>query len=309
MNIVEHLEDLPELQFPVVTIGMYDGVHYGHCKILNTVSREAKQRGGESIVLTFWPHPRFVLGRNSEDLKLLSTIEEKTGMISGCGIDHFIKLPFTREFSELSSEQFIKNILVDGIGAKLLIIGHDHRFGRDREGSFEYLQTNKRRFGFEIKEISRQDIDQVTVSSSKIRKALNSGEISIANEYLGREYSIKGIVTKGEQLGRKIGFPTANIYVPYDYKLIPADGVYVVRVNTVKESLFGMLNIGNRPTVEGSQRTIEVNIFDFNEDIYGLEIEVSFIDKLRDEIKFNDLNELEDQLKSDRIQALEILKK
>ena len=307
MKIIEHLEDLPTLKYPVVTIGTFDGVHFGHSKILKKVSEQAKSYKGESIVLTFWPHPRFVLGKDADELKLLTTIEEKTALIANCDIDYFIKLPFTREFSELTSGDFIRDILADGIGTKMLIIGYDHRFGKDRAGSFEFLKEHHRKFGFEIEEIPEQDIDHVAVSSSRIRKALNSGEIHIANDYLGRRFSIKGIVTKGEQLGSRIGFPTANVYVPQDYKLIPADGVYVVEVIEAGQSFSGMLNIGNRPTVDGNHKTIEVNIFNFDDDIYGLEIEVFFIEKLRDEIRFKDLTDLEKQLKFDRIKALEIL--
>ncbi len=307
MEVIEKLEHLPELDFPVVTSGTFDGLHYGHQKIIQRLTEKAKIKNGQSVLLTFWPHPRFILGKGNS-LKLLSTIDEKIELIEKCGVDFLIKMRFTREFSELSSDEFIRNILVNGIGTKRLIIGYDHRFGRDREGGFEHLQKNHEKYGFEIEEIPEQDVDDVAVSSTRIREALSKGDVRTAHEYLTRPYGLKGIVTKGEQLGRKIGFPTANIYVPEDYKLIPGDGVYVVKVYTLGKELSGMLNIGNRPTVHGSKKTIEVNIFNFEEDIYGLDIEVQFVEKLRDEVKFGSLMDLEAQLKSDRIKSLEILK-
>jgi riboflavin kinase/FMN adenylyltransferase len=307
MRIIEDLGSLDGLKYPVVTSGTFDGLHLGHRKILDQVTREAKKHNGEGIVITYWPHPRFVLGRDSSDLRLLSTIEERIELIEECGIDYLVKIHFTREFSEYSSDRYIEEILVDGIGAKKLILGYDHRFGKDREGGFEYLMSNKDRYSFELEEIPRQDIDHVGVSSTKIRNALEEGDIQTANEYLGRPYRLSGIVTKGEQIGRKIGYPTANIYVPQEYKLIPGDGVYVVRGKVMDNEFLGMLNIGNRPTVHGRQRTIEVNIFNFDRDIYGLDIQVDFIHKLRDEIRFASLQELKEQLEIDHQNTLKYL--
>ncbi len=307
MKVIEDLSLLPSLKFPVVTSGTFDGVHFGHRKILSKVVQEAQYRNGESLVITYWPHPRFVLGKNSSNLKLLSTIEEKIELIQSVGIDYLIKVQFTRDFSELSSEHFIKEYLVEGIQTKKLIIGYDHKFGKDREGSFEYLKMNQQEFGFELEEIPKQEVDHVGVSSTKIRNALNVGDILTANEYLGRRYALCGLVVKGNQVGRDLGFPTANIYVPDDYKLIPSDGVYTVKVKVYGKVWGGMLNIGFRPTLKGVQRTIEANIFNFEGDIYGFEIEVLFVKKIREEIQFDNLDGLKEQLKDDKKQAIKIL--
>jgi riboflavin kinase/FMN adenylyltransferase len=309
VKIIDHFEDFRTLNYPVVTSGTFDGVHSGHCKILNDLVSQAKQQDGESVVITFWPHPRFVLGKNAGELKLLSTFEEKANLIEKCGVDYLLKVRFSRKFSELSSEEFIQKVLIGGIKAKKLIIGYDHHFGKDQKGEFQYLKENQDRFGFEVEEISRLDIDHVGVSSTKIRQALGSGDVKVARSYLGRLYTVRGIVTKGDQIGRKIGFPTANIYVPEDYKLIPGDGVYAVKVNLENEQYEGMLNIGKRPTVDGRSGTIEVNIFNFDRDIYGLNIEVQFVDLVRSEIKFGDLTELTTQLQKDKEAVKRILAK
>lgn len=307
MRIVERFEDLGKLNFPVVTSGTFDGVHFGHQKILRDVSQQAREHKGESIVITYWPHPRFVLGKSSGQLQLLTTFEEKAKFINDCGIDIIMKIPFTRSFSQLSADEYIYKVLIDGIKTKKLVIGYDHKFGRNQEGSFEYLKEHQDRLGFEVQEIARQDIEHVGVSSTVIRKSLLDGKIEVANEYLGRKYCISGLVSKGEQLGRKIGFPTANIYVPEEYKLIPTDGVYAVWVLVEGVQLPGMLNIGNRPTVSGRNKTIEVNIFNFDDDIYGLSITVQFVKYLRTEQKFASIENLKNQLNIDREQSLKIL--
>ena len=303
MKIIENLSDIGSLPFPVATTGTFDGVHIGHQKILSDVSVQAIARGGSSVVITYWPHPRFVVGKNGNGLKLLTTFDEKAAFIASCGIDYLVKLRFTRKFSEYSSEAYIQKILIEGVGVRKLVIGYDHKFGKDREGGFDYLVANQDRLGFEVQEIPRQDIDHVGVSSTKIRNALNSGDVQTAMEYLGRPYSLSGIVTKGEQLGRKIGFPTANIYVPEDYKLIPSDGVYAVMVCLEGQEYQGMLNIGMRPTVDGHDRTIEVNIFNFERDIYGLRLGIKFMAQLRKEQKFPGVDELKQQLERDKAQA------
>ena len=307
MIVIDNLNELKPLKCPVVTSGTFDGVHYGHRQILKRVIKEAKNLNGQSVVLTYWPHPRFVLGGDPSNLKLLSTIDEKIELLSGCGIDYLIKLEFNREFSELSSDQFIKSILLESIGVKKLIIGYDHKFGKDREGGFDYLKSHQSDYGFDVEEISKQEIDDVGVSSTKIRQALSAGDIQTANHYLGYEYEISGIVTKGDQIGRKMGFPTANIYMPFEHKLIPLDGAYAVRIKANDQKLKGMLNIGVRPTVKGLARTIEVNIFDFDSDIYGRPLTVQFVKKLRNEAKFESLEDLKLQLSKDKILAQEIL--
>jgi riboflavin kinase/FMN adenylyltransferase len=308
MRIVESFSELGKLQYPVVTSGTFDGVHFGHQKILRDVSDQARSHSGESIVITYWPHPRFVLGKSGDRIQLLNTFEERAQFIEDCGIDILMKIPFTRSFSQLSADEYIYKVLIDGLKTRKLVIGYDHRFGRNQEGSFDYLHEHQNRLGFEIQEISRQDVEHVGVSSTKIRQALLDGNVEIAKEYLGRSYCINGLVTKGEQLGRKIGFPTANVYVPEEYKLIPSDGVYAVHVQIDDEVYDGMLNIGNRPTVSGRNKTIEVNLFNFEADIYGLNVVVSFVKFLRNEKKFDNLDKLRDQLVIDKSKAIEILK-
>lgn len=307
MQLIEDLKDFSAPAYSVVTSGTFDGVHFGHQKILKKISQIAQKKGGKSIVLTFWPHPRFVLKKDSSDLKLLTTFEEKAQLLEENGIDVLVKIPFTKEFSELTSDQFIRQILVDKLKTQKLVIGYDHRFGRNREGGFDYLMEHSHEYGFEIEEISRQDIENVGVSSTKIREALADGDIHIANDFLGREYSITGFVKDGDRIGRSIGFPTANLDIPESYKLIPADGAYAVRVRVDQQLYQGMLNIGQRPTVSGQERRIEVNIFDFNADIYNARIKVEFVRLLRKEQKFGSIDELKDQLNKDRLQAIDIL--
>ena len=308
MKIYEGIEHFPKLNYPVVTSGTFDGVHVGHQKILARIIELAKARHGETVLLTFWPHPRFVLNDGKNDLKLLSTFEEKASYLKKLGIDYLVKIPFTKAFSQLSSQTFIQKILVEKIGTKKLVIGYDHRFGKNREGSFEHLKANEAAYGFEVEEIPRQDIDDVGVSSTKIRKALEEGDIAIANECLGRPYSLAGKVMPGKQLGRSIGFPTANLELIDQYKLIPGDGAYAVEVVHKSHLYQGMLNIGVRPTVDGSRKLIEVNIFNFNDDLYGQELRVFFIEKLREERKFDSIEALKEQLNKDRDKAKKILR-
>ena len=307
MKIYDGIEKFPKLNFPVVTIGTFDGVHVGHQKILSRIIELARKHAGKTVLITFWPHPRFVLNKDNDDLKLLSTFEEKASYLRKLGIDHLVKIPFTRSFSENSSEVFIQKILVEKIGTQKLVIGYDHKFGKNREGSFEHLKANEAKYGFDVEEISRQDIDDVGVSSTKIRKALEEGEIDIANDYLGRFYSLAGIVIAGRQLGRDLGFPTANIKLKDSYKLVPGDGVYAVEVMHKAHLYNGMLNIGYRPTVDGISKVMEVNIFNFNEDIYDQEIRIFFVKKIRQEKKFSNIEELKVQLLRDKKEAEKIL--
>jgi riboflavin kinase/FMN adenylyltransferase len=307
MKIYHGIDDFARLPNAVVTSGTFDGVHVGHTKILSRLREIASKTGGETVVITFWPHPRLVLHPEDMSLKLLNTFEEKAELLKAQGINHLIRIPFTKEFSQLTSEQFITEILVKTIGTKKLVIGHDHHFGKNREGSFDQLVVNGPKYGFEVEEIPRQDVDHVGVSSTKIRKALEGGDIKTATHFLGHNYSITGRVIMGDKLGRILGFPTANIEIETSYKLIPADGIYAVVIGYGNRRFKGMLYIGNRPTVDGVKRNIEVNIFDFSKDIYGESLTIYFHDLLRTDIKFNDLEELKRQLHLDRKAALEIL--
>ena len=307
MNIYSGVDDFPELKYPVVTSGTFDGVHMGHQKILSRIKEIAGHSNGETVLITFWPHPRIILSPQNDQLKLLSSFEEKAELLERFGVDHLVKIPFTPEFSKLSSAEFVEKYLVDRIKTKKLVIGYNHRFGRNREGSFDYLARNAKHYGFEVEEIPKQDLDDVAISSTIIRKALAEGDISHANLYLGRPYDLEGMVVKGNQLGRKIGFPTANLQVYESAKLIPADGAYAVYANYQGKQSQGMMNIGYRPTVNGRERTIEINIFDFDQEIYSHTLKIQLIDQIRRERKFDDLNELKKQLTDDKKKALQIL--
>jgi riboflavin kinase / FMN adenylyltransferase len=307
MIIHEGVDQLSGIKNPVVTSGTFDGVHIGHQKILRRIRSIADEIQGETVLITFWPHPRLVLYPEEHQLRLLSTFEEKAKLLADLGIDHLVTIPFTKSFSELSSEQFIQQILVDKIRTKKLIIGYDHRFGKNREGGFEYLNQNQEKYGFELEEISREDIDNIAVSSTKIRKALEEGNVWVANEFLGRSYELSGIIIKGQQLGRSIGYPTANIQILNDYKLVPSDGVYAVIAEIDGFNHQGMLNIGNRPTVGGSSRSIEVNLFDFEGNLYDKRITIYFKAFLRKEVKFPDMNSLRLQLIQDQENSKRIL--
>lgn len=307
MKIYEGIEHFGHVKNPVVTSGTFDGVHLGHQKILKRLREIADEINGETVLITYWPHPRLVLYPDEHNLRLLSTFEEKAKLLREFGIDHLLTIPFTKDFSELTSEQFIKNIIIETIQTRKLVIGYDHRFGKNREGSFEFLKANIDQYSFDLEEISREDVDNVGVSSTKIRLALEEGNVEIASEYLGRPYELNGIIIKGQQLGRSIGFPTANIHIPHDYKLIPCDGAYAVEIKVDGGTFQGMLNIGIRPTVNGSTRTIEVNLFDFEGDLYDSRVCVKLKSYLRPEMKFSGLEALQQQLKKDKEDALRIL--
>ncbi|GAB4026573.1 bifunctional riboflavin kinase/FAD synthetase [Spirosoma koreense] len=307
MIIYRSLSDIEPLPNAVVTSGTFDGVHRGHQKILARLTEVASQSGGESVLITYWPHPRTVVSNDSQNLKLLTTLDEKIELLDLAGVDHLVVIPFTRSFSELTSEEYIQQILIDRIGTRKLVIGYDHRFGRDREGGFDYIRTHQSEYGFEVEEIPRQDIDAVGVSSSKIRAALNEGNVRTANQFLGRPYSMTGTIVKGRQLGRTIGFPTANLQVDDPSKLVPANGVYAVEVLYAGQTLGGMLNIGFRPTVAGTNQTIETYIFDFDKDIYGEHMTLKFREFLRPEQKFDGLPALVAQLKQDEEVARKVI--
>lgn len=307
MQVIRSLSDFPKLSQAVVTSGTFDGVHRGHQKILHRLIQVAQDIQGQSVVITYWPHPRLVLQPNIQNLHLLSTIQERIEQLAAFEIDYLLIIPFTREFANLDSEQFISEILINTIQTKKLVIGYDHRFGRNRTGSFEYLQQHAPEYGFEVEEIPRQDIDHVAVSSTKIRTALEAGEIKTATASLGRYYSLSGTVVKGKQLGRTLGYPTANLDITDQHKLIPKLGIYAVQVKIRDQIFGGMLSIGTNPTVGGTNQTIEVNIFNFSDDLYGQEITLLFLDRIRDEEKFNSLENLISQMQQDKKIALSVL--
>ena len=308
MRVFDHIDDFEKPDYSVVTIGTFDGVHIGHQTILKRLVADAKKNNGKSILITFWPHPRFILKKDDDKLKLLSTFAEKVKLLEEIGVDYILKIAFTPEFSNLSADQFVQDILVNKAGTNHLFIGYDHHFGNNREGNIQFLQENSAKYGFQVNEISKQEIDHVGVSSTKIRSALETGEIHLANSLLGRNYSITGKVVDGNKKGRSIGFPTANIEISEKYKLLPADGAYAIRALVKGQTFQGMLNIGFKPTVNGTSRSIEAHLFNFGEDIYGEEITVEFIKSLRKEMKFASIDDLKNQLKIDKEAALKILK-
>ena len=308
MKIYHGIEDFSPVKNAVVTSGTFDGVHLGHQQILSRLREVAKKIDGETVLITFWPHPRLVLFPDQKDLLLLNTFEEKAELLREFGIEHLLRIPFTREFSKMSSDEFIRKILVNTIGTRKLVIGYDHRFGRNREGSFEHLKEHASDYGFEVEEIPRHDVDNLAVSSTKIRHALLNGDMETANELLGRPYGITGRVVRGEKIGRILGFPTANIEIDNAHKLIPAHGAYAVRVKYEGAKFNGMMNIGMRPTVGGKTQTIEVNIFDFEREIYGDTLNLEFVARIRDEKPFPDIESLKRQLTSDKEAALRLLK-
>ena len=308
MKIYRSIDEFHALTNAVVTTGTFDGVHIGHRRIIEQLKTLAEISGGETVLLTFWPHPRMVLF-NDEDLRLINTQQEKEALLEQAGVDHLIVHRFTKEFSRLSALEYVRDVLVQSIGTKKLVIGYNHHFGRNREGDFNDLVQFGETYHFDVEEIPAQVLDNLDVSSTKIRNALLEGDVATANHYLGTIFKLSGKVVEGLALGRKLNFPTANIEVPEHYKIIPADGVYAVRVKTDSFEGLGMCNIGKRPTLSGQDRQIEVNIFDFNETIYGSSVTIEFIARLRDEEKFPSLDRLKEQLVLDKENALQILLK
>ena len=300
MKIFNDFNSIESIPNPVLTIGTFDGVHVGHQKIIEQLNEEAKKIGGESVLFTFYPHPRMVLSPKNHGLKLIQTQEEKLDKLAKMGLQNCIVYPFTKDFSELTALEFVRDFLVNQLHVKKLVIGYDHQFGKNREGSISYLKAVSKEFNFEVIEIPAQDIDEVNVSSTKIRDAVLKGDIEKANEFLGDLFQITGTVVRGKELGRTIGFPTANIELNSDLKLIPSKGVYVIKVCVNSIWFGGMLNIGFRPTIsKENNQTIEVHIFDFSEDIYGEIVTVQFLSKWREELKFNSIDELKNQLVKD----------
>ena len=299
MKIYNSINNFTTTKKTIVTLGTFDGVHIGHNAILDKICKVAKHENLESIILTFFPHPRKIVS-NNYDIKLLNTIEEKSVLLEKIGIQNFIIHPFDKTFSELSPREFVTQVLVEKLNIQKIIIGHDHKFGKDRAADFNDLINFGKEFGFEVEEISAQQINEVSVSSTKIRNSLLEGNISLANEYLGYPYVLTGNVVKGNQLGRTIGFPTANIEIPEEYKLIPKNGVYIVTANVLDQNVFGMMNIGVKPTLGENKLSIEVHLLDFDKDIYNQKIQVNLLERLRDEQKFDSFDALKSQLEKDK---------
>jgi len=289
-----------------VTIGTFDGVHIGHQKVIKNLVKSASLANASSVLLTFFPHPKMVL-QNNTDIKLINTIDERIQLLEKTGLEKVIIQEFTETFSNYTALDFVKNILVDRLNIDTLIIGYDHKFGKNRKGDFKQLESYGKTFGFKVQEISKQEIDNFTISSTKIRKAIALGEIEKANNYLGYLYMLTGTVIKGKNLGEKIGFPTANIEIKETYKLLPKTGAYVVKSHINNITIFGMMNIGYRPTVSGENQTIEIHFFDFKKDLYKSTLQIEVLSFLRDEQKFDSVESLKNQLHKDKEKAQEVI--
>jgi riboflavin kinase/FMN adenylyltransferase len=308
MKIYRSIEEYDEDKRSAVTIGTFDGIHLGHQEILSRLIESSKNKDLNSVVLTFFPHPRIILNKYNE-VKMIDTLDEKIIHLNEIGIDSLIIHPFDRNFSLLSANQFIKDFLVDKLKIKHIIIGYDHRFGKGREASVTDLKNYANDYDFTVEEIKAQEIEKITVSSTKIRNSINQGDIKTTEKYLGRYFNLTGKVVKGDGLGKKINYPTANIFIEETYKIIPKDGVYLVET-IIKDKLFnGMMNIGHRPTIGTKNKSIEVHLFNFNEDIYGQVISIKMISKIRDEKKFSSIQALKEQLVKDENYCLKLINK
>jgi riboflavin kinase/FMN adenylyltransferase len=307
VKVYKSYTEFVAVQKAIVTIGTFDGVHLGHQKIIRRIKDLAKKENGQTVILTFYPHPRAVLNPDDSQLKLIDTLDEKIQLLDNLGIDHLIIQPFTKEFSALSAYDFVNQVLVKALGTHILVIGYNHQFGHNREGTLKELEKMAPQFHFKVEKIEKQDVDSIAVSSTQIRKALLSGDVETANLYSGHPFMLKGKVVKGRQLGRTLGFPTANIEMLDTAKIIPADGVYAVMVSVNEKVYKGMLNIGVKPTLKGSSRTIEVYILEFNQDIYESMLTLTFMFRIRDEKKFDSLDLLKEQLNKDKITTTKLL--
>jgi riboflavin kinase / FMN adenylyltransferase len=304
MQVHRSLEGLPDFHHPVLTLGTFDGVHMGHRRILQRVRQIADEQGGEAVLLTFFPHPRLVLNPEDNSLKLLSTLEEKAELLEVQGIDHLVVLPFDAQFARMAAEDFVRDVLLQSLRMESLVVGYDHRFGTGRTGDFQLLCDMAKIHGFHVEEIPAAWVDDVRVSSTKVRNALLAGEVSEAARWLGYAYSFEGMVVHGRKLGRELGYPTANIEPLESLKLIPGIGVYAVEVETPSGIYGGMANVGNNPTIPGKGFSIEAHLFGFEGDIYDIAVRLKFRFFLRNELKFNDLNALQEQLHTDKKEAL-----
>lgn len=308
LKIFHSINDFSSPKKTILTLGTFDGVHIGHKKILEKITQNTENEKYESLVLTFFPHPRMILQEESA-IKLLNTITEKIDLLEKTGIENLVIHPFDESFSRLTAEEFVREILVEQFHIQKIIIGHDHRFGRNRTANIDDLIDFGKKYGFEVEQISAQEINEISVSSTKIRNALEEGDIVLANKYLGYDYFLTGTIIKGKQLGRTIGFPTANLKIEENYKLIPRNGVYIVSSIINNKTVFGMMNIGFNPTVDGENQTIEIHFFDFEADLYHQKITVSLLHRIRSEQKFDSVVLLKKQLEKDRNYAKTFLSK
>jgi len=307
MKIYKDIANLPPIEKPVITIGSFDGVHLGHQQIIQQINDLAASIEGQSVLVTFHPHPRIVLGQD-DNLRLLNTLEEKATLLEKYGVDALVVVPFSKAFANQSPDEYIKDFLVAKLHPRIIAIGYNHKFGKNRKGNISYLRKFEKEHQFEVVEISKKEVDSIAVSSTKVRQAVSEGKVALAKSLLGHPFVLSGTVVKGRQIGSEIGFPTANIQVDNAYKLIPPEGIYAVEVQHQDQHYQGMLYIGNRPTIDNDlQQTIEVNIFDFNQDIYEEQIKVYFIQYLRGDVKFNNVTQLKEQLKKDKEAALQAL--
>ncbi|MDR6299930.1 bifunctional riboflavin kinase/FAD synthetase [Mesonia maritima] len=302
------MEEFLQKKGAVITIGTFDGVHVGHRKIIKRLVDSGKKNHLKATVLTFFPHPRMVLQQESK-IKLINTIEERKKILKKAGVEEIVVYPFTKEFSRLTAQEYVQSILVKKLQAKRVIIGYDHRFGRNRTADIQDLRKLGKQFHFEVEEISKEDIEEVAVSSTKIRKALENGELEKANTYLSEPFMLTGKIVKGKGLGKQLGYPTANLQIEEEYKLIPKGGVYVVSSVIDKKKYYGMMNIGTNPTVGGKEQTIETYFFDLDKNLYGKEISINLITRIRDEQNFNDVDELISAMKEDEEYSFNYLKK
>jgi riboflavin kinase/FMN adenylyltransferase len=308
MEVIHNLANYRPKKPAILTIGTFDGVHIGHQKIISDLVAKAKKENLCAVVLTFFPHPRMVLQKESQ-LKMIDTLKEKRQLLEILGVEILIIQPFTLEFSRMTAIEYTRDLLVNGLGISKLIIGYDHRFGRNREATVEDLKNFGLDYDFTVEEIPAQDIASIAVSSTKVRNAITAGEIKKANQYLGRPFSLSGTIVKGDKIGRKIGFPTANLYIEEKYKLKPQNGVYLVQCNWDSQKYFGMMNVGKRPTISGKETQIETYFFDFDGDLYGKKLNINLLEKIRDEQKYDSLESLGNQLSIDQKSCRELIPK
>lgn len=309
MKVYRDINSLPDFTNAVITTGSFDGVHTGHVQIIEQLIKEAEKINGTPVLITFYPHPKQVVQMKEKALYILNTPEEKYELLQLKGIENIVVVPFDKEFSELLAHDYISNFLVANFHPSIIVVGYDHRFGNNREGNFDLLKSKEAEYNFEVKEIPEHVLTDITISSTKIRAAMLEGDIEKAASYLGYHYYFSGTVIQGNKLGRTIGYPTANLQIQDEYKLVPANGVYAVDVQLSSRNLKGMMNIGIRPTVDGTKRVIEVNIFNFDEDIYGQTLKITLKKNLRSEVKFAGLEELKGQLAKDKEDAMLVNRK